>query len=73
MKFEAAGRPVVVIVSERFEAMARRAAKGFGLPGARLVVVQHPIGGEPDSMLRTMARGAVEEAMNCFTGLRCEA
>lgn len=70
MKLEEAGRPAVVIATERFAAMARRAAKGFGMAEARIVVVPHPIGGEPDDALRAMAERATPAAMDHFLDVR---
>ena len=67
MKLEAAGKPTVAIATDRFQAMAARAAKGFGLANARVAVVSHPIGGETDSVLREMATRAVDEVMALFT------
>jgi hypothetical protein len=68
VRLEAAGRPTVVVATERFAALARRAARGFGLDAARVAVVPHPIGGEPDAALRTMADRAVEEVLALLTG-----
>ena len=67
MRLEAAGRPTVVIATERFEALARRAARGFGLDGPRVVVVPHPIGGEPDAVLLDRAARVVDEVLAVFT------
>ena len=67
MELEAAGVPTAVLVTERFEAVAARAATGFGLPDARRVVVAHPIGGEPDEVLEELARGAVDRALGLLT------
>ncbi len=72
MKLEAAGRPTVVIASERFEALAVRTARGFGLEDARIAVVPHPIGGEPDAALRRSAERAVAAVMGLFAGVRAQ-
>ena len=58
----------MVIATERFGAMAVRAAGGFGLAEARIAVVPHPIGGEPDAALRAAAERAVDTVMALFTG-----
>jgi len=42
---EAAGRPTVVVATTAFEALAREAARAYGLPDARIATVEHPIGG----------------------------
>ena len=70
MKLEAAGRPTVVIATERFASLALRAAGGYGLDAARIAVVPHPIGGEPDEALRRAAARAVDEVMGLLTGAR---
>ena len=67
MKLEAAGRPTVVIATERFESMAARAASGYGLSDARIAVVPHPIGGTPDAVLRRFASRAVDGVLDLFT------
>ena len=72
MKLEAAGRPTVVIATERFASLALRAARGYGLDSARIAVVPHPIGGAPDEELRSVAARAVDEVMGLLTGARAE-
>ena len=68
MSLEAAGRPTVVVATDRFEALASRAARGFGLEEARVAVVSHPIGGEPDEALGSMASRATGLVMALLTG-----
>jgi hypothetical protein len=53
-------------VTDRFAAIAQRAATGFGLPEARRVVVAHPIGGLSEEEISVLGRGALEEALACF-------
>lgn len=60
----------MVVASERFEALALRSARGFGLEDARIALVPHPIGGEPDAALRRAAQRAVPAVMGLFAGVR---
>ena len=72
MKLEAAGRPTVVIATDRFASLALRAAGGYGLDAARIAVVPHPIGGATDDELRRVAVRAVGEVMGLLTGARAQ-
>ena len=63
MQLEAAGRPTVVVATDRFVAMAARASTGFGLVDPRIAVVPHPIGGLPESELERYARQEVDAVM----------
>ncbi|MEE3329749.1 MAG: hypothetical protein VX246_02675 [Myxococcota bacterium] len=59
--------PCAVVVTDRFVAIAQRAASGFGLPRARKIVVAHPIGGRPDSEIILLGRSALDAALACLT------
>ena len=69
MKLEAAGRPTVVIATDRFAKLAIRTASGYGLESARIVVVPHPIGGAPDDALRELAARAIDGVVATFSGV----
>ena len=67
MQLEAAGRPTVVVATDRFVAMAARASAGFGLADPRVAVVPHPIGGVAESELERYARQVADSVMALFT------
>jgi hypothetical protein len=58
----------VVLATERFSALAVHAAQGFGLPGARIAVVPHPLGGTDPARVREWADAAVEPVLALLTG-----
>ncbi len=56
-----------MIASEAFAALAREEALAQGLPGARIAVVPHPIGGTKTSVLRSYADAAVDGILELLT------
>ena len=56
----------MVVATEKFAELARRAADQSGLPDARIVTVAHPIGGVKPELLVGRADAAVEEVMSCL-------
>jgi hypothetical protein len=57
----------VVVATESFAALAREEAEAQGLPGARVAVVPHPVGGTKRSVLESRADAAVDEIISLFT------
>ena len=51
------GRPTVVVATEKFAGLARQAAEQSGLPDARIVAVEHPIGEVEREGLETAKAG----------------
>ena len=62
MELEQAGVPTVIVVTEPFEALARQAAAAYDLPTARIVVIEHPIGGVGPDVIEARA-AAAEDAV----------
>ncbi len=62
------GRPTVVIATDKFSELARQSAEQSGLPGARIVVVAHPIGGSAKAELGRRGEAASEEVLRCLLG-----
>jgi len=60
--------PTVVVTTTSFAALARQMADTFGLPDARIVVVEHPLGGIDEDAVRRRAEGAVAEVLALVTG-----
>ena len=51
-----------------FEALASEVAATLGLPGTRIVAVEHPLGGIEDAGVFDRADRAVEPALLLLTG-----
>lgn len=57
----------MVLATTRFEVLTRTVARSLGLPDARVVVVEHPLGGtDPETVLR-WADAAVDEFLGHLT------
>ena len=63
MQLEALGVPTVVVTTTAFLGLTRAVAERAHLPGARVVTVEHPLGGITDAEVRSLALGAVEATM----------
>jgi hypothetical protein len=65
---EQRGKPTIVVTTTKFVDLTQRVALNFGLPDARIVVVDHPLGGTDAETILGWADGAVERAVTLFTG-----
>ena len=63
ISFEEGGRPGVLVASSVFEQAATAQAEALGAPGARRVLVPHPIQDRTDDELRAMARAVVDDLL----------
>jgi hypothetical protein len=68
VQLELRGRPTVVVTTTKFFDLTARVASNFGLPDARVVVVDHPLGGTDEATILRWADDAVERAVALFTG-----
>jgi len=59
-----------VVATEKFEQLTRLAARSYGLPDLRMVVVGHPLGTAPEESLRSWAEAAVEPVVAALCGRR---
>ena len=57
----------MAVATDRFEGLAVEAAAQSGLPDARIVTLEHPIGGTARETLENRADGLVEEVLARFT------
>jgi hypothetical protein len=57
----------VVVTTTKFERLTAQVAANFGLPDARVVVVEHPLGGTDDDTIRSWADAAVDRIIELFT------
>jgi hypothetical protein len=68
VQLEQQGKPTIVVTTTKFLDLTQRVAANFGLPEARILVVDHPLGGTDAATILDWADGAVERAMALFTG-----
>jgi hypothetical protein len=64
---EKSGIPTVVVTTTHFETLTRTVASSFGLPGARTVVMEHPLGGTAEDLLLTRADAIVDRVLELLT------
>ena len=61
------GKPTVVVTTTKFLSLTKRVAQNFGLPDARICVVDHPLGGTDHDTIVEWADTAVDEIIELFT------
>jgi hypothetical protein len=70
VRLEAAGVATVLVATTSFAALARQVADAYGLPDARIAVVEHPLGGIADVDVVARAERVVDEVLALVTGDR---
>jgi hypothetical protein len=68
IELEKAGKPCVVVTTTQFAPIAATMAANFGLPDARTLVLDHPIGGTARATLELWADEASDRLVELFTG-----
>ena len=63
MTLQRAGTPAVVVTTTAFEALAHHEAYTLGMEDLLLLVVDHPLGGEPAERIETRAAWAASQLM----------
>ena len=58
---------MVVTTRGGFEHLTKEVATAFGLPNARMVAIEHPLGGIEEDLVVTRAQGMVEEVLRLWT------
>jgi hypothetical protein len=58
---ERAGTPAVVVTTTAFETLARHEAHTLGMEALPLLVVDHPLGGEPPARVTDKAARAMAQ------------
>lgn len=58
----------MVLTTTGFLNLTQQVAGALGVPGARMVVVPHPIGGIEEDQIIERARSIVEEVLSLWTG-----
>jgi len=57
----------VVVTTPNFLNLTQQCARAFGLPEARIAVVEHPIGGVETPAVLNRARSIVEDVLHLWT------
>jgi hypothetical protein len=60
---ERAGTPAVVVTTTAFEALAHHEAHTLGMEDLPLLVIDHPLGGEPPDRVAAKAARAVSQLL----------
>ncbi len=69
MQLEDRGIPTVVVTTRgAFHHLTLQCAAALGVPDARIVVVEHPLGGIGPEPVLARARSIVEEVLSLWTG-----
>ena len=56
-----------MFTTTKFELLTTKVAANFGLPDARRVTVEHPLGGTDEAIIRQWADAAVDAVIAAFT------
>jgi hypothetical protein len=67
VELEKKGVPTVTICTTAFEGLAREESKNLGMPDLPLVIIKHPIGGEPLSVIHQRADDALAQVVRGLT------
>ena len=63
MTLQRAGTPAVVVTTTAFEALAHHEAHTLGMEDLPLLVVDHPLGGEPAERIEARAARAASQLL----------
>ncbi len=58
----------MIVTTTEFRSLTDQVAASLGLPDARIVEVDHPLGGTDEDTVRAWADAAVEETLRLLTG-----
>jgi hypothetical protein len=67
VRLEEAGIPTVLVTTTEFKHLTMQVLKALGLPQARVVTVQHPLGGIAPDAARARSGLIVEETLRLWT------
>ena len=59
---------MLVTTTGGFHNLSQQVAAAFGLPQARMVVVEHPLGGVEEPGILARAESVVEDVLRLWTG-----
>ena len=66
MTLQRAGTPAVVVTTTAFLALAHHEAHTLGMEDLPLLLVDHPLGGEPAERIEARAARAVSQLLACL-------
>ncbi|MGE0877948.1 MAG: hypothetical protein AB7L13_13075 [Acidimicrobiia bacterium] len=66
MQLEDRGIPTVVVTTTGFLELTNACASAFGLPDARIVVIEHPLGGIEEPAVLARAATIVEDVLRLW-------
>ena len=66
MTLQRSGTPAVVVTTTAFLALAHHEAHTLGMEDLRLLVVDHPLRGEPAERIEARAARAVSQLLACL-------
>ena len=58
----------MTICTDAFVGLAREESKNLGMPDLPLVIIKHPIGGEPLSVIQQRAEEALAQVIRALIG-----
>ena len=58
----------MTICTDAFVGLAREESKNLGMPDLPLVIIEHPLGGEPPLAIQRRAEDAVGQVIRALTG-----
>jgi hypothetical protein len=61
------GIPTVTLCTDAFLGLAREEARTLGMPELPLVIIPHPLGGEPAERVQARAAGALDGVVAALT------
>ncbi|MCZ6645245.1 MAG: hypothetical protein O7B79_03305 [SAR324 cluster bacterium] len=61
------GIPTVTICSDAFINLGREESRNLGMPDLPLAIIKHPLGGEPEEVVRQRAADALEQVVQGLT------
>jgi hypothetical protein len=68
VSLERAGTPAVVVTTTAFETLAHHEAHTLGMEALPLIVIDHPLGGEPPDRVADKAARAVAQLVTHLAG-----
>lgn len=65
---ERRGVPAVLLATEPFVPLAESQSEAYGLPDARLAVIEHPLGGISATDVEARAESVVDDVLRLLVG-----
>lgn len=59
--------PTVTVCTDAFAGLAREESKNLGMPDLPIVIVKHPLGGEPADLIKQRSRDVLDQVIAGLT------